>query len=100
MSCSSLLLDAIRQALATVYAQRWRERAACKGMDTNLFFPHDTLSLDRWDEPRAVCVGCPVRQDCLNFTLELDDLDDKWGMFGGMTPGERRVLRDQRRRTP
>lgn len=28
----------------------WRDRAACKGVDTKIFFPHDTLRQNRWDE--------------------------------------------------
>jgi hypothetical protein len=32
----------------------WRDRAACKGVETKIFFPHDTLKQTRWDEGLAV----------------------------------------------
>jgi len=43
------------------------------------------------DAARAVCVGCPVRLDCLHeaFNVEQRDGDDIYGMFGGLTPAER-----------
>lgn len=77
---------------------RWWEKAACIGAASDIFFPHDTLSNDRWDRARSFCESCPVRQNCLDEVLALEDHDDRWGMYGGMTPGERRVVRDYRRR--
>ena len=75
----------------------WRLDAACRGMDVNLFFPHDT----DWREARegkAVCAVCPVRDECL-----IENLHEPFGVFGGTTPDERRVLRrrlDVRHRPP
>lgn len=67
----------------------WRHDAACRGMDVDLFFPHDK----DWREAepgKAVCAVCPVSDQCL-----LDNIDEPYGVFGGTTPIERRILRRQ-----
>lgn len=35
---------------------------------------------------KQICSGCPVWMDCLDFAL---DNDIEFGVWGGMTPGER-----------
>ena len=47
----------------------WRDRAACKGVDTKIFFPHDTLRQNRWDEGLEYCYSCPVRLPCLDLLM-------------------------------
>lgn len=71
----------------------WRDKAACRGVERSVFFPHDTLRHDRWDEGLAFCNRCEVRRDCLLLALSVDAVDDKWGLFGGFLPGERRAMR-------
>ena len=39
---------------------------------------------------KAVCRGCLVRAECLEYALELDIRD---GIWGGCSPGERRAVR-------
>ena len=76
----------------------WRDRAICVGVETKVFFP-DMVSSDKvWIRARELCSECPVRNDCLESALRFEDLEDKWGMFGGMTPHERASIRDKRRR--
>lgn len=60
----------------------WRARAACRGLDTNLFFPErgDNSTLK---EARALCATCPVREECLAVA------DPIFGLWGGLTPDER-----------
>jgi hypothetical protein len=36
---------------------------------------------------KAVCASCPVRRDCL---LEALATDNSWGVWGGLTSGERK----------
>ncbi|MFB7504820.1 WhiB family transcriptional regulator [Streptomyces broussonetiae] len=64
----------------------WREDAACR-----LLTDPDELFADSAGQNRskAVCTGCPVRTECL-----ADALDNhlEWGVWGGMTSRERRVL--------
>lgn len=39
----------------------WRSRAACRGMDTDLFFPRDRKA---GEAAIRVCRGCPVAVEC------------------------------------
>ena len=78
--------------------REWWLKAACGGAPSEIFFPHDSLANDRWNRARAYCVSCAVCTQCLDEALGYEDHEDRWGMFGGMTPGERRIVRDYRRR--
>lgn len=68
----------------------WREDAACRTLDTAIFFP-DTE--EESGPAVAVCASCPVREECLEFAL-LTRQDD--GIWGGLTETERRRLRRRR----
>ena len=67
----------------------WKLDAACKDLDTDLFFPDSEANAGPALE---VCASCPVRQQCLDFAL-LTRQDD--GVWGGRTESERRRLRRQ-----
>lgn len=74
----------------------WRARAACSDVPTAVFFPDATRggrSGPDYRSARTVCAGCDVADDCLLCALRVSDYYDQWGMFGGLTPGERRVMR-------
>lgn len=62
--------------------------AKCRGMN-------DALFPEGKDQKRAkaVCMGCPVRLQCLAEAL---DNAIEWGVWGGMTERERRQLLRQR----
>jgi WhiB family redox-sensing transcriptional regulator len=79
--------DPIDEIAAIVAARRqpWRQHAACRGVDTDLFFPGRG---DDVNVPRAVCDTCPVKQQCLDAHIA-----EKFGMFGGLSERERRKLR-------
>jgi hypothetical protein len=68
-------------------AARWRELAACRGTDLNLFFPGRGESAE---PARQVCAACPVRQPCLDYAVSNAITD---GIWGGLTERERRALR-------
>jgi WhiB family transcriptional regulator, redox-sensing transcriptional regulator len=72
--------------------------AACKGMDTNLFFGPDaefvTARTKRVARAKAVCAGCPVRPECLSYAL---DSPEFFGVWGGADEDERRAMLRQRR---
>ena len=70
----------------------WRDRAACRGTDPDLFFPERGESAD---PARQICARCPVRQPCLVYAL---DKGIAHGVWGGLTERERRVLRVPRQR--
>lgn len=74
----------------------WIRRAACGGMDADVFYPVAS-GPDATGEAERVCRDCPVRAMCLEYAL---DNDEQYGMWGGMDPEERRRLKrlDMRRR--
>lgn len=69
----------------------WRARAACRGADPNLFFPERGESTAA---AKAVCNGCPVASECLDYAL---DAGEKHGIYGGKSEKERRSIRRRRR---
>jgi WhiB family redox-sensing transcriptional regulator len=69
------------------FAARWRELAACRGADLDLFFPGRGESAE---PARGVCAACPVRQPCLDYALTNRITH---GVWGGLTERERRAPR-------
>ena len=74
----------------------WRESAACRFLDTEIFFPISKtgLGLAEIQEAKEVCSGCQVRPSCLTFAL---DTRQGYGIWGGYDEEERRLLLRQRR---
>lgn len=74
---------------------RWREQAACRSTDPELFFPVGSTGpvLEEIQAAKAVCARCPVSQACLQFAL---DTNQDTGIWGGTTEEERRRLRRSR----
>ncbi len=68
----------------------WRQDAACRDLDTSIFFPETD---DEAAAALAVCAACPVREACLEFAL-VTRQDD--GVWGGMTETDRKRLRRRR----
>jgi WhiB family redox-sensing transcriptional regulator len=68
----------------------WVDRAACAGMDSDLWFLDDHTG--SYGEARAVCAACPVRVDCLDYAVE-NRIGH--GLWGGLNPVQRRQLRRQ-----
>ena len=66
----------------------WKAQANCAGVDVELFFPERGSAGVR--EAKAVCAGCAVRAECLDYALRLGI---RFGVFGGKSERERRVLR-------
>jgi WhiB family redox-sensing transcriptional regulator len=74
----------------------WRRSAACRGLDPEIFFPSiDIEEDDAFDDAKAVCTVCAVRETCLEFALQVRE---KEGVWGGATEKERRRILRQRRR--
>jgi WhiB family transcriptional regulator, redox-sensing transcriptional regulator len=78
----------------------WRDDAACKGADTDLFHPpfqSGGKTAGAVAYAKSFCGRCTVRQDCLGFALRVDrDFGVMPGVWGGMTPGERARLAARR----
>lgn len=64
--------------------QNWREHAACRDADPDLFFPIGTTgpALVQAEDAKAVCRGCPVREVCLRWALENGQDSGVWGGLG------------------
>lgn len=71
----------------------WRQRAACRGVDPEAFYP---ASDEEAEEAKSVCRVCPVREACLEYALANRERD---GVWGGATERERRRIIRQRRKT-
>lgn len=71
----------------------WHERAKCKDADPNLFF---TKAGQHADEAKALCDGCPVREQCLEEALGMSATCD-YGIRGGLSQKERHAIRKARR---
>jgi WhiB family redox-sensing transcriptional regulator len=52
------------------------------------------LIVDDDRDAKAICAGCPVREECLEYAMRWDQL---CGVWGGLSERERRQLRRQRR---
>lgn len=70
----------------------WKAHAACKGMDTSLFFPAqgDSHTLRN---AIAVCERCPVAAQCLEYCVESGI---RHGVWGGRSERWRKVELDRR----
>jgi WhiB family redox-sensing transcriptional regulator len=70
----------------------WRAAAACRTVDPDLFFPIGTTgpAFLQILEAKAVCQGCAVREECLEWALETGQ---SIGVWGGTSENERRALR-------
>jgi WhiB family redox-sensing transcriptional regulator len=68
--------------------ESWRALAACRGMDTDLFYPEGrgrALRL-REDLAKQVCAGCPVARECRQTA---GGYPERYGIWGGLTESER-----------
>ncbi len=78
----------------------WYARAACGGNPAPFFGPEDEdelARLRRENEAKAICAGCPVRDQC---EMSATSRPEKWGVWGGDTEDERRNRRRRDRRQP
>lgn len=67
----------------------WRPLAACRSHDPALWFPergHDTR------QAKAICAGCPVREQCLEQAIADGETVGIWGGLSG------REMRQEKRR--
>jgi len=70
----------------------WQYRAACKGPQSNLFFPPSHIErkqerLQRERAAKAICRQCPVLQECREYALVVRE---PHGIWGGLNEYERR----------
>ena len=68
-----------------MWDNEWAQRAQCRKSAPDELFVQGAAQ----NRAKAVCMGCPVRTECL-----ADALDNRveFGVWGGMTERERRAL--------
>ncbi len=76
-----------------MFDRDWMVDAACRDVDTDLFFPSEGSSSNHVRRAQNVCKRCEVRDECLDYALHWRLQD---GVWGGLSARERRGLR----RTP
>ncbi len=64
----------------------WFAAAACAGHDTDLWHPSKG---ETTPQAKAICGGCPVRDECLSFALAFDE---QHGVWGGLSARERMAI--------
>ncbi|HEX4902166.1 MAG TPA: WhiB family transcriptional regulator [Acidimicrobiales bacterium] len=74
--------------------EQWQLRAACRGPQARVFFPpahfeRKDEKLEREGRAKAICGGCAVRQECLDYAVRIRE---QHGIWGGLSESERRHL--------
>lgn len=77
-------------SVVSLEEQEWRNRAACRDEDPDLFFPERGESIEAAKE---ICGRCPVRLDCLRYALKVGI---HHGVWGGASERARRRMRRHR----
>lgn len=73
--------------------RRWMSEANCRGMSPDLFILAKGASTPEVDAAKAVCAGCVVRTECLEYAITHRE---KIGIWGGTSPNERRrIIRER-----
>lgn len=72
---------------STDVEEQWQERALCAQTDPEAFFPEKGGSTR---EAKRICLGCEVRDECLEYALAHDE---RFGIWGGLSERERRRLK-------
>lgn len=83
----SLVTEQVEVEPATDDADQWQERALCAQTDPEAFFPEKGGSTR---EAKRICLGCEVRDECLDYALAHDE---RFGIWGGLSERERRRLK-------
>jgi WhiB family transcriptional regulator, redox-sensing transcriptional regulator len=72
----------------------WRLRAACRTVDSAVFFSPDgergPARQVREARAKAICAGCPVIRECAISALTAGE---RYGVWGGLSEQDRAALR-------
>ena len=81
------IVDVVEEPVRLARREEWVSKAACRGMDPELFFPGRGESTV---EARQVCATCTVACPCLEYALRSAE---KYGIWGNTSERERRTMR-------
>ena len=71
----------------------WHAEAACFGSNVHEWYPERGGDSARVARQRiAICAGCPVLAPCRDHGIR----HEVYGIFGGLTPRARRLIRKER----
>jgi WhiB family transcriptional regulator, redox-sensing transcriptional regulator len=70
----------------------WRIDAVCRDLNPEIFFPIGVTggAIDQILAAKSHCATCPAADQCLEFAVTTNQ---EYGVWGGTTEEERRVLR-------
>lgn len=70
----------------------WTRRAACRVVDTEVFYDGRSNFIAT---ARGICADCPVQFECLDYALACESLDPYGGhgVWAGLTGRERNAIR-------
>jgi len=91
-------LDDLRGPVPYTPPGEWVENATCRGTYPDLMFPSQN-DTDGTELALAYCHACPVRTNCLEYTLDHERgtrAANRFGIAGGLTP-DGRFLEHRRR---
>lgn len=71
----------------------WQQKAACRGIDTNLFFPRNALeSAQAKAIIKPICGTCPVFTQCHTYAVSFPEKALQ-GIWANTTDNDRRRIR-------
>lgn len=77
----------------------WQRLGSCRGANSSVFFHPDSergnARLAREAHAKRICQSCPVLRQCRQHALEVQE---PYGIWGGMGENERRAMISDRRR--
>jgi WhiB family redox-sensing transcriptional regulator len=68
------------------------ENPSCSQISTELFFPERGEDRILISQVKSVCTRCPHQQECAEWGI----INEGHGIWGGLTPEDRRLIRRQR----
>lgn len=80
------------KTVLTITVTQWRDLAACRDSEPELFFPIGTTgpAVEHIERAQAICGACGVQEECLQYALESNQ---EAGVWGGYQEDDRRRLR-------
>ncbi|MEW2420484.1 WhiB family transcriptional regulator [Streptomyces nigra] len=71
-------------------ADDWRDHAACRHEDPEVFFSEGKSARGTVLHAQAICHTCPVRRQCGEYAIKTGE---DWGVWGGMSRNQLRQAR-------